>query len=109
MASARRKSALDPERALSSAQERDLADHSEGDLERIWEEEWRRAVTGRCIERARKELEPATWECFDLQVFQGLDTEQVAARMNLPRAQVYDAKYRVSRRLRELERQFEDA
>lgn len=63
----------------------------------------------RCIERARCEVEPATWECFSLLTFDGLDAAEVAARMNLPRTRVYNAKSRVARRLRELALEFEDA
>lgn len=107
VAAARRKAALDPVRALESAEERNYPDQDDA-LVRIWEEEWRRAIVERCIARVRSELEPATWECFALQVFEGLDAEQVAERTGLPRGRVYDAKYRVSRRLRELEREYED-
>jgi RNA polymerase sigma factor (sigma-70 family) len=109
LASARRKAALDPVLALDSQQVRDLPDVHGNACEAIWEEEWRRAITERCIARARRELEPATWECFALQVFEGRGAEEVAARMNLSHARVHDAKYRVTRRLRQLEQHFEDA
>jgi RNA polymerase sigma factor (sigma-70 family) len=109
VAAARRKAALDPALALDSQQARDLPDSHGDACGAIWDEEWRRAIMVRCIERARRELEPSTWACFALQVFDGHGTEEVAARMNLSHARVHDAKYRVTRRLRQLERHFEDA
>lgn len=108
VAAARRKAALDPVGALDSEQERDHPDRDDAP-ERIWEEEWRRATLERCTERVREEVEPATWECFSMQIFGGLDADEVAARMDLPLTRVYNAKHRVSRRLRELAREFEDA
>jgi RNA polymerase sigma factor (sigma-70 family) len=108
VASARRKAALNPVAALDTAQERDAPDDDDA-LERIWDEEWRRALLERCVERVRQEVEPATWECFALQTFQGLGAGEVAARLQLPHTRVYNAKHRVARRLRELAREFDDA
>lgn len=108
VASARRKAALDLVTVLGSAPERSLHDPDDA-LERIWEEEWRREILERCIARVRKEVEPAIWECFALLTLHGLSTEDVVARLGLPRTRVYNAKHRVLRRLRELEREFEDA
>ena len=107
VAAARRRAALDPVRRLESTQERRHPDPEDA-LEGIWEEEWRRAILERCIETVRAEVEAATWECFALQVFEGLGAEEVAARAGVPRTRVYNAKHRVARRLRELAREFED-
>lgn len=44
-----------------------------------------------------------------LLTFGELDAEEVVTRPGLPRAKIYDARHRVSRRLRELAREHEDA
>jgi len=108
VASLRRAVARDPVGALDSVVERDTPEDEDA-LERIWDEEWRRAVLERCIERVRHEVEPATWECFALQTFEGLSAEAVAQRMGVPHTRVYNAKHRVSRRMRELAHEFNDA
>lgn len=108
VASARRRAAVNPVGALDTAVGRDGPEDDDA-LERIWEEEWRRAVLERCVERVRGEVEPATWQCFALQAFEGLRAEEVAARLQLPLTVVYNAKHRVSRRLRRLAEEHEDA
>jgi RNA polymerase sigma factor (sigma-70 family) len=108
IASARRRAALDPVVAFEASREQGFPDPAGDVFEAIWEEEWRRAVTERCIERVRGEIAPGVWECFALQVFEGLRAEEVADRLGLSRARVYDIKYRVTRRLREIEREHED-
>ena len=108
VASARRKAARSPMAEPDAVQLDETPDQNDG-LERIWEEEWRRSIIERCTARVRSELEPATWECFALQVFEGLSADEVAARKGVPRQQVYNAKHRVARRLRELAQEYEDA
>lgn len=108
VAHARRRSAVNPVGALDTGIGRDGPEDDDA-LERIWEEEWRRATLERCIDRVRGEIEPRTWQCFALQVFEGLGARDVAARLELPLTKVYNAKHRVSRRLRELAREQEDA
>jgi RNA polymerase sigma factor (sigma-70 family) len=107
VANARRRAANDPVGSIDTAYDRAAPDDDA--LELIWEEEWRRAILERCIERVRKDVEPATWACFALQAFEGLGAEEVAARQGIPLTRVYNAKHRISRRLRELALEFEDA
>ena len=108
VANARRGVALDPVGGSAALPEIEESQRDDP-LETIWEEEWRRSILERCIERVRQEVEPATWDCFALQVFEGLGADEVVARLSLPRTKVYNAKHRVSRRLRELALEHEDA
>lgn len=107
IAAARRKFATHREEGQASEVLRDRPS-GEGDLDEIWEEEWRRAILERSLEWIRKEIEPATWECFALQTFEGLGSNEVAAHLGMPVSRVYNAKHRVVKRLRELAREFED-
>lgn len=108
VAGVRRKVAIHRDETLSTAREGSLIPDEEA-LEGIWEEEWRRAILERCIETVRQEVEPITWECFALQAFEGLNGDEVAERMSIPRTRVYNARHRVSRRMRELALEYEDA
>ena len=72
------------------------------DLERIWDEEWQAAILRRCAVLVRAEVRPETFEAFERHVMQGEAVAQVAAELSLTPEQVYDAKRRILRRLREL-------
>ena len=105
----------------AQARERNLADMqdedadiaqlaSEGDqLAEAWEEEWRRMVYARSLEQVRAEVTPETFEMFQQLVFQGKTNDEVAASFGVDRAKVYDAKYRVTKRLSQLAGEYEDA
>ncbi|MFT7669703.1 MAG: RNA polymerase sigma factor (sigma-70 family) [Planctomycetota bacterium] len=108
IASTRRKATLDPMEALDTARERELST-PEGELEAIWEEEWRRSILERSFERVRQEVEPLTWDSFAMQTFEQLSVDDVAERLGLPRTRVYNAKHRIMKRVRELVIEFEDA
>lgn len=108
VAQARRKAAVEPVGRLGTTAAINHLD-SVNDLERAWEEEWRRAILQRCIQRVRTEIDPETWECFSMFVLENLGAEAVATRLNVPLTRIYNVKHRVSRRLRELALEFEDA
>ncbi len=83
---------------------------SEGDeLADVWEEEWRRMVYARALECVRAEVTQETFDIFQQVVFQGKSNDEVAASFGVDRAKVYDAKYRVTRRLSQLAGEYEDA
>ena len=75
---------------------------AEAELERIWDEEWRAAILRRCTALVRSEVRPETFEAFRRHVLEGESVPHVAAAVGLSHEQVYDAKRRVLRRLREL-------
>lgn len=83
---------------------------SEGnELEGVWEEEWRRMVYARALECVRAEVTPETFDMFQAVVFQGKSNDEVAEAFGVDRAKVYDAKYRVTKRLSQLAGEYEDA
>ena len=85
----------------------ELAD--EDDCNEVWDTAWRRAILARCVDQARAEVQEKTFLAFQLVAVQRSSAVQVAKELGMTRAQVYDAKYRVSRRIRELASEYEDA
>jgi len=79
-------------------------DHS---IKRSWETQWRQMVLTKCLEQARRELDPKVFEAFELYALSEKPVDEVAQRLKMSRNAVYIAKSRVLSRLRQLERQFE--
>jgi RNA polymerase sigma factor (sigma-70 family) len=77
--------------------------------ESLWDEEWRRAVYERSLLQVQAEIAPQTFEIFRQLVFDERGADDVAAQLGVSRTQVYNAKYRVAKRLGELARAYEDA
>lgn len=74
--------------------------------DRLWEEEWEQAVLELCLHRVRQEVEPMTMRAFE--AVMGERTPAEAAReMGIPVKAVYNAKYTVLKRLRELRTELE--
>lgn len=73
-----------------------------------WAAEWQQMVLKKCMERARKELNPQTFRAFELYALGKMSVEQVAQRLDMTPNAVYIAKNRVLTRLRELEKEFEN-
>ncbi len=83
---------------------------SEGDgLASLWEEEWRRMVYARALECVRSEVTSDSFEMFQQVVFQGRSNDEVATQYGVDRSKVYDAKYRITKRLSQLASEYEDA
>jgi len=72
------------------------------DLEAVWEQEWRKAVLGACLEQVRREVQPQSYEAFDLFALQGRPAVEVAARLGVTPNAVFLAKRRILHRVREL-------
>lgn len=80
-----------------------LASIPDGDrLAALWDEEWRRVTLGQCLAQVRCEVEPGTFEAFELFVREALPAKEVAARLGMTENAVFGAKRRVLRRVREL-------
>jgi RNA polymerase sigma factor (sigma-70 family) len=73
-----------------------------------WTAEWQQMVLQKCMERARRELQPQTFRAFELYALAKQPVEQVAQRLEMTSNAIYVAKNRVLSRLRELEKEFED-
>lgn len=79
-------------------------DHS---IKQSWETQWRQMVLTKCLEQARRQMDPKVFEAFELYALSGVPVDQVAQQLKMSRNAVYIAKSRVLSRLRQLERQFE--
>jgi len=89
-----------------------LLEEGDGDADSSlewWEEEWQRAVFDRALRRVREEVSPQTFRIFRTLVYEEQPAEVVARRLGVPLTKVYNAKYRVSKRLGELVAQLDDA
>ncbi len=73
----------------------------EDPLSAHWDDEWRQHRLFRTIERVKQRVSPGQWQMFDLAVLQDCPTERICALLGVNRAQIYMAKMRVGRLLRQ--------
>lgn len=77
----------------------DVADEHSADAERQlddrWEEQWQAQVLERALNEVRAQLDPRTWEAFELSARAGVPVAEVAARLGLAPNSVHQAKSRV--------------
>lgn len=104
ISSALRRSARDPGAPLGAGDE-PAVDAATA----LWDAAWRRAVLARCLDQVRSEVQERTFHAFRLVALQEVPATEVATELGMTRAQVYDAKYRVSSRIQELASEYEDA
>jgi RNA polymerase sigma-70 factor (ECF subfamily) len=74
----------------------------EGDLEQRWEDEYRQHVLREALALVRAQVEPRTYQAFDLYALQGMDARKVARFLGVSVSVVYTCKNRVLERLRPL-------
>lgn len=77
--------------------------------EEIWEQEWREAVLRQCLLEVRQEVDPKTFEAFELFASAGQSAEEVGRRLGMTANAVFSAKRRILRRVRELLPAIDDA
>ena len=75
--------------------------------EQVWDQEWRDAVMRQCLEEVRREVDPKTFEAFELFASRGWPAARVAEQLGLTANAVFIAKHRILRRIRELLPQME--
>jgi len=80
----------------------------EAALSQSWDLEWERALLDECLDQVRGEFEPDTLRAFELVVQHDKSPAQAAAELGAPIKQVYNAKHRVLKRIRELRAALED-
>jgi RNA polymerase sigma-70 factor (ECF subfamily) len=73
-----------------------------------WEQEYRRQLFARAVDRVRPAVEPRTWEAFQRTAVDGLPALHVARDLGMSVAAVYMARCRVLARLRDVVRQLEE-
>lgn len=86
---------------------------SDDAMDRSWRMERQRTILELALDRLREEgLDERTLEAFDLYAVRGASVDEVAERLGMTREDVYNAKYRVVRRLQpivaRLDELFED-
>jgi RNA polymerase sigma-70 factor (ECF subfamily) len=69
--------------------------------EDAWDEEWQDAVLRQCLREVRQEVEPRTFEAFELFALRGWPAKRVAAHLQLSEDVVYQSKSRILTRIRE--------
>ena len=73
-----------------------------------WDREWENSLIRQCVDRARQEFPEATFHSFALVVLECRPPRIVAKDLGVSVKTVYDAKYRVLKRVRELRMGFEE-
>jgi len=82
------------------------ASHPEAlQIEAQWDDLWTKNLLETALERVKQVADPREFQMFDLAVQRGLTPANVAVKLNVTRAHVYYARYKISRLLRrELQR-----
>lgn len=70
------------------------------DLEQHWEEEYRQHILREALSVVRAQVEPRTYQAFDLYALQGAEAREVARFLEVSAGAVYTSKTRVLERLR---------
>ncbi len=71
-----------------------------GDLEAVWDEEWRKNLMNAAIQRVKNRVRPSAYQMFHLHVLKKFPVKTVAQKLGVKAAEVYFAKYKVSALLR---------
>lgn len=79
----------------------ELPDPRSDPLTRVWEDEWKDNQFQRAVEEVRSKVAARQWQMFDLASLKRWPTERICATLGVNRAQVYMARMRVGRALRE--------
>lgn len=105
---ARRESARDRQQAPLQSTSFWDEQASEDEASRQWELAWKKSVLEKCLERVREEVHERTYRAFALVALEHRDPADVARELDVTRNAVFIAKHRVLKRVRELQREFED-
>jgi RNA polymerase sigma-70 factor (ECF subfamily) len=87
--------------AEAAAELEDLPDPATDPLNALWEVEWRQHRLHLAVEQVKQKISPAQWQMFDLSTLQEWPTERICALLGVNRAQIYMAKMRVGRLLKQ--------
>jgi RNA polymerase sigma-70 factor (ECF subfamily) len=85
-----------------------LADNSARDMEEIWNEEWRVRMGEAALERVKRRVRPEHFQMFDLAVLQHWPARKVAEALGATLTQVYMARHRVGRLVKQEVRRLEE-
>lgn len=78
-----------------------LADPAGSTAEETWERDWRRNLLQVCVDRVAHEVEPRTFQAFQLCALESWSARRAADFLEMTVEAVWQAKSRVARRIRE--------
>jgi RNA polymerase sigma factor (sigma-70 family) len=70
-------------------------------LDALWEEEWEKRLFEAALERVKQQVSPRQFQIFDLSALQGIPLRRITASLGISAAQVYLARHRVTKALRQ--------
>jgi RNA polymerase sigma factor (sigma-70 family) len=70
------------------------------ELEKVWDAEWAKNLTGRALDKVKGKVSPKQFQIFDCYVVKGWSAMKVVKELDVSIAQVYLAKHRVGGLLR---------
>lgn len=97
-----------PETTGTGLLERQVAAQPPAD-EQLWDEEWDRFVLERCRTEVTYEFNSKTIQAFEMLTQEERSADSVAEVLGMSRAAVYQAKWRVLRKMREISERLENA
>jgi RNA polymerase sigma factor (sigma-70 family) len=77
-----------------------IPDPASLNLDAVWDQDWRQNLTEAAMARLKSQVDPEQYQIFDLHVLKQWPAAKVAEKMDVKLAQVYFAKYKVSRLLK---------
>ena len=96
----RYQSQTDAATAQTSTMER-IPDPEGGQIDRIYEEEWQQHIFQIALQRIRESVNYEEYQVFDCYALKGWPPEQVAQTLSVTMSFVYNAKYRLTKLLKE--------
>jgi RNA polymerase sigma-70 factor (ECF subfamily) len=78
-----------------------IPDPAGDQINAIYEEEWQQHVFAVALQKVRQEVAYEQFQMFDCYALKGWTVEEVAQRLNVTVSAVYNAKYRISRLIKE--------
>jgi RNA polymerase sigma-70 factor, ECF subfamily len=75
---------------------------ADGELEKLWQRQWHKAVLQQCFEQVRREIPPEIYRPFHATVMDELTVQAAAQQLDISAVEVLRCKRRVLRRVREL-------
>lgn len=85
------------EQALDTAVLEQQPGRPDFNLEEVWEAEWQRNLLELALQNVKTRVTPGQYQLFSLHVLNELPARLVAGRLGVKLAEVYFAKYRISR------------
>jgi RNA polymerase sigma-70 factor (ECF subfamily) len=78
----------------------DTPDGSSAGLEALWDEEWRKHITDAALDRVKRRVRPEQMQMFEFAVLKRWPASKVAEALGCTLTQVYMARHRVSKLLK---------